>query len=63
MSSRPQNQPLSLLRSFRLLLVMVVNKDEVSDLIRTNNGQVTTSLKELLQDIVGQIKRANETSV
>ena len=40
MSSRPQNQPCSLLRSFRLLLVMVVNKDEAPDLIRTDNAQL-----------------------
>ena len=40
MSSRPLNQPRSLLRLFRLMLVMAVSKDDVSDLLRTNNQQL-----------------------
>ena len=41
---------------------MSVTKDEVSDLIQANNVQLRASFKELLTDIAGQIKRANETS-
>lgn len=39
---------------------MSVTKDEVSDLITLNNQQMMDSFKVLLQDTVGQIKRANE---
>ena len=39
---------------------MSVTKDEVSDLITLNNQQMMDSFKALLQDTVGQIKRANE---
>jgi len=41
---------------------MSVTKDEVSDLIKTNNDQLMPSFKELLKDTAGQIKRADETS-
>ena len=40
--------------------VMSITKDEVSDLISSNNQQMMDSFKTLLQDTVGQIKRANE---
>ena len=40
--------------------VMSITKDEVSDLITSNNQQMMDSFKALLQDTVGQIKRANE---
>ena len=40
--------------------VMSITKDEVSDLISSNNQQILDSFKTLLQDTVGQIKRANE---
>ena len=40
--------------------VMSITKDEVSDLISSNNQQMLDSFKTLLQDTVGQIKRANE---
>ena len=39
---------------------MSVTKDEVSGLITLNNQQMMDSFKVLLQDTVGQIKRANE---
>jgi len=39
---------------------MSISKDEVSDLITANNQQLMNSFKDLLQDTVGQIKRANE---
>ena len=39
---------------------MSITKDEVSDLITFNNQQMMDSFKALLQDTVGQIKRANE---
>ena len=39
---------------------MSISKDEVSDLITANNQQLINSFKDLLQDTVGQIKRANE---
>jgi hypothetical protein len=39
---------------------MSISKDEVSDLITANNHQLMNSFKDLLQDTVGQIKRANE---
>ena len=39
---------------------MSITKDEVSDLIKLNNQQMMDSFKVLLQDTVGQIKRANE---
>ena len=39
---------------------MPVTKDEVSDLITLNNQQMMDSFKILLQDTVGQIKRAHE---
>ena len=39
---------------------MSITKDEVSDLIKLNNQQLMDSFKDLLQDTVGQIKRANE---
>ena len=39
---------------------MSVTKDEVSDLVTLNNKQMMDSFKVLLQDTVGQIKRANE---
>ena len=40
--------------------VMSITKDEVSDLITSNNEQKMDSFKALLQDTVGQIKCANE---
>ena len=49
--------------SFVACTVIAVNRDEVSDLIRTNNAQLMASFKELLQNTVGQVKHANETSV
>ena len=39
---------------------MSISKDEVSELIIANNQQLMNSFKDLLQDTVGQIKRANE---
>ena len=39
---------------------MSVTKDEVSGLITLNNQQMMDSFKVLLQDTMGQIKRANE---
>ena len=39
---------------------MSISKDEVSELITANNQQLMNSFKDLLQDTVGQIKRANE---
>ena len=39
---------------------MSITKGEVSDLITFNNQQMMDSFKALLQDTVGQIKRANE---
>ena len=39
---------------------MSITKDEVSDLITFSNQQIMDSFKALLQDTVGQIKRANE---
>ena len=39
---------------------MSISKDEVSELITANNQQLMSSFKDLLQDTVGQIKRANE---
>ena len=39
---------------------MSITKDEVSDLIKLNNQQMMDSFKVLLQDTVGQIRRANE---
>ena len=41
---------------------MTVTRDEVCDLIQASNVQLMASFKELLTDIAGQIKRANETS-
>ena len=40
--------------------VMSITKDEVSDLITSNNQQMMDSFKALLQDTVGQIKHAKE---
>ena len=41
---------------------MSVTKDEVPNKTKANNDQLITSFKELLNDTVGQIKRANDTS-
>ena len=40
---------------------MSVIKDEVSNLIKTNNDQLMASFKELLKDNAGQIKYPNKT--
>ena len=40
--------------------LMSIIKDEVSDLITSNNQQMMDSFKTLLQDTVGQVKHANE---
>ena len=39
---------------------MSITKKEVSDLIKAKNEQFMSSFKDLLDDTVGQIKRANE---
>ena len=41
---------------------MAVSKDDVSELISTNNEKLMSDFKELLKDTVGQIKRANDAS-
>jgi len=42
------------------MLAMSITKDEVSHLIEVNNKALMNSFKDLLQDTVSQITRANE---
>ena len=42
------------------MLGMSIAKDKVSPLIEVNNEALMTSFKDLLQEILSQIKRANE---
>ena len=38
----------------------IITKDEVSPLIEVNNQALLTSFKDMLQETLSQIKRANE---